>query len=37
MGRHYWANLKGGQVNGNMDPGDFLPIFLLYNSGLYAN
>ena len=37
MGQHYWANLQGAQVNAHMNPEDFLPVFLLYNNGIYLN
>lgn len=33
MGQHYWANLKGIQVDEDIPIEHFLPIFLLYNKG----
>lgn len=33
MGNHYWANIRGIQLDKNCEPDDFLPIFLLYNKG----
>jgi hypothetical protein len=35
MGQHYWANVKGIQINQYIESSDFLPLFLLYNKGMF--